>query len=794
MKLDILLSLAIALGSSPAFANWLDVASMDSGNATKWSAPALTGGKTWKEAFAKASSLVANMTLAEKVNVTSGVPGRCVGNLGGVPRLGIGRLCLEDGPAGVRPVHGVSQFPAGHATAATWDEELIYKRSHIMGKEYYDQGVHIALAPVTGGPLGRAPRMSRNWEGWYADPYATGVASYLSVKGLQDAGVAATAKHFIAYEQETFRNQFNRTEPYSIFPAGEQRSISANLDDKTTHEVYLWSFAEAVRAGVAHIMCSYNEVNQTQACHNAYTQNHLLKRELAFQGSIMSDWGGQHDNVASALGGLDMAMPGSGYGGIFGNMWGDALIALVENGTIPEDRVTDAATRILTPWVWLGQDQTSLPEVVFNGASAYFSAPDGSRDVRDSETPALIRRIGAEGATLLKNTGTLPLKSPKRIVVIGNDATDNAIGTNACGTAYRTCPSDNLNGTMSMGGGSGYAYAPYIVTPLDALKTRAIEMGAEISAITLDTGVNSSIQSLLPTADVAIVFVHSWAVEGFDRPNINLSPNHDELIAAAVNSSSNVVVVMHVPGVVDIEKWVDNENVTAVIAAWYPGQESGNGLVDVLFGDVNPSGKLPFTWAKNYEDYYPNTIVADAVTNPQSNFTEGIFIDYRWFDAQNITPRYEFGFGLSYTTFEYSELLLDSSTAHVDEHAIQETNEPFLEFDGSNSLYDVLFTVSATITNTGNVTGSEVAQLYISIPEHDQPPRVLRGFRKVKNIAAGASLTASFEIRRKDLSVWDVINQTWYIPRGEFTIYVGSSSRTLPLVSKSKLDSLLEVT
>ncbi|KAF5350817.1 hypothetical protein D9758_010381 [Tetrapyrgos nigripes] len=778
LKLEALLSLGIALGLSSVFAQWLDVASLDSGNSTKWPAPALTGGKSWGDAYAKASALVANMTLAEKVNVTSGILGPCVGNLGGVPRLGIEGFCLEDGPAGVRPVHGTSQFPSGLATAATWDVDLIYQRSHSMGKEFYDQGVHIALAPVTGGPLGRAPRMSRNWEGWYADPYATGIASYLSVKGLQDAGVAATSKHFIAYEQETFRNQYNRTEPYSIFPAGEQRSISSNLDDKTTHEIYLWSFAEAVRAGTAHMMCSYNEVNQTQACHNAYTQNHLLKGELGFQGSIISDWGGQHDNVASALGGLDMAMPGSGYGQIFGSLWGENLLELAQNGTIPEDRIDDAAIRILMPWFWLGQDQAKLPEV--NAIPAYYNGPNGYRDIREAETAGLVRRIGAEGATLLKNSGVLPLKKPQRIAVLGNDATDNAIGTNACGTGYRDCPKDNLNGTMSMGGGSGYAYAPYLVTPLDVLKARSVKTGAEISAITLDTGVNASIQSLLPNSDVVIVFVNSWAVEGFDRADIKLHPNHDALIAAAVNSSSNVIVVMHIPGVVDVERWIDNDNVTAVIAAWYPGQEAGNAIVDVLYGDVNPSGKLPFTWAKSYDDYYPNTIIADAVTAPQSNFTEGIFIDYRWFDAQNITPRYEFGYGLSYTTFEYSDLLLDESTAHSDELAIQETNEAFAESEYT-SLYDVLFTVSATVTNSGNVTGSEVAQLYASIPEDDQPPRVLRGFDKVKDLAPGASSTVSFELRLKDLSVWDVVKQRWYVPRGEFTFSVGPSSRVLPL-------------
>ncbi|KAF5331798.1 hypothetical protein D9758_016866 [Tetrapyrgos nigripes] len=766
MKLDIL-TLAIALFAPLAFAD-----DLDSGNGTRWASSPLVGGKSWSDAFAKASALIANMTLEEKVNLTTGIDGRCAGNLGGVPRLGIEPFCLEDGPAGVRPVHGVSQFPVGLATAATWDKDLIYKRSLHMGQEFYDQGVHIALAPVTGGPLGRAVRMGRNWEGWWSDPYATGVASYLSVKGLQDSGVAATAKtYYIGYEQETFRNAFGLT----TIPG--QRSVSANFDDKTAHEIYLWSFAESVRAGIAHVMCSYNEVNQTQACHNAYTQNHLLKTELAFQGSIISDWGGQHDNVAAAFGGMDMSMPGQAFGGALGTMWGEALVDLVRNGTIPEERVTNMVIRILTPWAWLGQDEKKLPEVVFN-AVGLRTFSEGYRDVRKEETAKVIRKIGSDGATLLKNTGVLPLQNPQRIAVLGNDATDNVLGTNG-----GDCSVDNLNGTMSMGGGSGYAYAPYVVTPLDALKKRAIETGAEISAITLNTGVQTAAQSLLPTADVTLVFLHAWASEFYDRPSIELDQYMNELVATAVNYSSNVVVVMHIPGVVDIERWIDNENVTAVIAAWYPGQEAGNGLVDVLYGDVNPSGKLPFTWAHSVDDYVPGTLVEDPVEAPQANFTEGVLLDHRWFDENDITPRYEFGFGLSYTTFNYSDIVIAESAAHADELSIQETAEPFEEFDGSNSLYDVLFTVSASVTNTGKVAGSEVSQLYVSIPEDSEPPKVLRGFEKVKNLSPGESATATFELRRKDLSVWDVVNQQWRIPEGEFVIHVGASSRNLPLTA-----------
>ncbi|THU93532.1 glycoside hydrolase [Dendrothele bispora CBS 962.96] len=776
-------------------------------SAESWTTPIATGGKSWKDAFAKASSLVNNMTLAEKVNVMAGIPGSCVGNIGGVPRLNISGFCLEDGPAGVRPLHGVSQFPAGLTTAATWDRELIYNRSYFMGKEYYDQGVHIALAPVTGGPLGRAPLGGRNWEGWSPDPYATGVASYLSVLGIQDAGVMATAKHFIGYEQETFRNPYNLDEAYSVFPAGVQAPISSNIDDKTMHEVYLWPFAEAVRAGVAHVMCSYNNLNGTQACENSFTLSHLLKTELNFQGSVISDWGGQHNDVDTLMAGLDMAMPGSGFGGLFGQFWSD-LVQLVENGTVPEDRVTDAALRILTPYIWLGQDETPLPEHVFNALPTLWDAPDVYRDVRQDYTAELIRKIGAESATLLKNTGGLPLQNPQRIAVLGNDATDNALGQNACGGAGTACPLENLNGTLTLGGGSGYAYAPYVVTPLDALKQRAIHTGAEISSITVIEGYDAAVQSLVPTSDVTVVFVSGWSTEFEDRPGITLDNNADALVAAAVNSSSNVVVVMHIPGVVDIEKWADNENVTAIVAAWYPGQETGNAIADVLYGAVNPSGKLPFTWAKSLDDYYPNTIVSDPVLEPQSDFTDGVFIDYRWFDAQNITPRYEFGFGLSYTTFEYSGLILSepqtssstlfrsislnssavsaslklSSAGFIsDSDSLQDTAEPFADFDGSNSLYDVVLEVTATVSNTGESSGSEVAQLYVSIPGDGQPVRVLRGFDKAKDIAPGASSIASFELRRKDLSVWNPVKQAWEIPKGQFIISVGASSRDLPL-------------
>ncbi|KAF9059549.1 beta-D-xylosidase/beta-D-glucosidase [Rhodocollybia butyracea] len=759
------LALTAFFAVSPAFATLFQSRdSTENANSSQWPAPPANGGKAWASAFAKANATAAQMTVEELVNLTTGVFGPCAGNLGAVPRLNIPQLCLDDGPTGPRDVHGGSQFPAELTTAATWDRELMFLRTKAMGQEFHDQGVHIPLAPVTGGPLGRTPLEGRGWEGSFTDPYACGEASYQYVAGLLEGGVAPVSKHWIAYEQETFRNPFGLTESDTPFPL------------LTMHEVYMWAFAEAVRAGVSLVMCSYNRVNNTHACNSAKGLNNLLKTELNFQGSVVSDWGGQWNSVPSALNGLDISMPGSGDGGVLGDFWGDTLITLVNNGTISKDIVREKVVRTLTPYYFLGQDVNPLPPFIFNllfPNTAY-------RNVRKPGTAELIREIGTSSITLLKNTGGLPLRNPQRVAVLGNDAGNNVLGTNACGPTNSDCPLNNLV-SLTTGGGSGSTFAPYIVTPLDALTQRVIQDNAEIGAIishTNNSAASEAILALLPDVDVTLVFLNRWSTEGADA---------DDLVAQAVSVSSNVVVVIHTTGVVNIEKWADNENVTAIVVAYLPGQEAGSSLVPVLYGDVSPSGKLPWTWGTSLADYpVSKRVVDDHVLSPQANFTEGVFIDYRWFDKQNITPRYggcfPFGFGLSYTTFDYSDLVIDSKGSK-DNSSVMETAEPFVGSDGTNSLYDVLFTASATIKNTGNVTGSEVAQLYISIPEEGEPVRVLRGFDKVKNVTAGARATASFPVRRKDVSVWSVVDQQWFVPNGTFKISVGSSSRNLPLVS-----------
>ncbi|KAF8824806.1 hypothetical protein HHX47_DHR7000070 [Lentinula edodes] len=744
---------------------------VDYGNSTLWPSPAANGGKAWTKAFAKAKAVVAQMTVEELFNLTVGLDGRCSGNTAPVPRFNIPEFCFNDGPAGVRDVEGVSQFPAELTTAATWDRDLMYRRTKAMGQEFYDQGVHIPLAPLWAVHL---------WKG----ELGKGVLQTLTLAAKLHINMSpACSTLWILYEQELNRNPHGLQTKSDTFPGGTQLPVSSNVDDKTMHEVYMWAFAEAVRAGTTHFMCSYNEVNNTHSCSNAKSLNGLLKTELNFQGPIMSDWGAHWDTVPSMYNGMDISMPGSQLNSLLGDFWAN-LTELVNNGTVKEDVVREKVIRILTPYYHLGQDVKPLPDFVYNLIGPpYVNVTAGYRNVRKSGTADLIKEIGMSSVTLLKNTGGLPLKNPSRVAVLGNDATDNILGANSCGATNSFCAINNLNGTLTIGFGAGSGYSPYIVTPLDALKARAIQDNHEIQAVVADSTsatATAAIQALLPLSDVTLVFVNRWYGRGMDAESLNLTGDADDLVAQAVNSSSNVVVVIHATGAVNIEKWADNPNVTAIIAAYLPGQESGAGLVPVLYGDVSPSGKIPWTWGKSLDDYPPNGIVTDLVYSPQSNFTEGSFIDYRWFDKNNITPRYEFGHGLSYTTFKYSQITISKKTSK-DTTSVMETAEPFVGRDSSNSLYDILFTVSAKISNTGQYTGSEVAQLYISIPEEGQPIRVLRGFDKVKDIKPGASATASFPIRRKDVSAWSTVGQHWYVPNGTFTIFVGASSRNLPL-------------
>lgn len=331
-----------------------------------------------------------------------------------------------------------------------------------------------------------------------------------------------------------------------------------------------------------------------------------------------------------------------------------------------------------------------------------------------------------------------------------------------------------LNGTLVSGGGSGTVSQSFISSPYDAIVAQAYEDSTE-----LYWDFENGNPLVNPTSNACLVFGNVWATEGYDRPSVH-DDYTDGLINNIADQCANTIVVFHNAGIRLVDQFVDHPNVTAIIFAHLPGQDSGRALVNLLYGKENPSGRLPYTVAKNetdYDNFLKPDIVLDGMFQhfPQSNFTEGVYIDYRHFDLKDITPRYEFGFGLSYTTFDYSNLKISQTNSSTESYPTGA-----VALGGQKDLWDELVTVTADVTNSGGVDGKEVAQLYLGIPGEDVPVRQLRGFEK-PSIAAGETATVTFTLTRRDLSVWDVAAQKWLLQAGDYTVEVGRSSRDLPL-------------
>ncbi|KAL8714078.1 MAG: hypothetical protein Q9220_001806 [cf. Caloplaca sp. 1 TL-2023] len=824
----------------------------------KYPSPWGSGAGNWSSAYQKARAFVNQLTLLEKVNLTTGVgweEEQCVGQTGAIPRLGFRSLCMQDSPLGVRFADYTSAFPAGVNVAATFDRGLAYARGQAMGSEHRGKGVDVQLGPVA-GPLGRSPEGGRNWEGFSPDPVLTGIMMAETVKGIQDAGVIACAKHYILNEQEHFRQA-----PEALgYDYNISDSLSSNIDDVTMHETYLWPFADAVRAGVGSIMCSYNQINNSYGCQNSYTLNYLLKGELDFQGFVMSDWQAQHSGSGSALAGLDMTMPGDVLFDSGTSYWGSNLTVAVLNGSVPEWRLDDMATRIMAAWYYVGRDTSQIP-INFDSWTVdtfgyqHFIAEEGYGlinehvDVR-AEHGTLIRQLGAASTVLLKNNNSaLPLTGREKFTaVFGNDAGSNPYGPNGC--PNRGCD----NGTLAMAWGSGTAEFPYLVTPQIAIQNEVVGNNGVFQTIT-DNHAATQIQLLASQASVAIVFVNADAGEGFinidgnegDRNNLTFWQGGDVLIKNVSALCNNTIVVMHTVGPVLLSDYAENPNITAILWAGLPGEQTGNSIADILYGRVNPGAKLPFTMGAAREDYGTDLLYIpnNGTGAPQVTFSEGNFIDYRAFDEAGITPVYEFGFGLSYTTFSYSNLQVSKVNAGpytpttgmtaaapvlgnftndtslyqfpsnfsavtlyiypylngtTLEEAANETDYGSSEYipagsqdgspqpllpaggapGGNPELYDVLYQVRATITNTGSIPGDEVPQLYISLGGPYDPKIVLRNFERL-SIQPGDTATFTADVTRRDISNWDTGVQNWVVTSATKTVYVGSSSRNLPL-------------
>ncbi|CRK19664.1 hypothetical protein BN1708_012724 [Verticillium longisporum] len=731
------------------------------------------------DAFTRAKKLVGRMTLEEKVSLTGGVPSKngCAGALPAVERLGFPGLCLHDAGQGLRATDFVNAYPAGIHAGASWNRNLTLHRARAMGGEFRKKGVNVLLGPSV-GPVGRVVCGGRNWESFSVDPYLAGALTSETIRGVQGAGVITSTKHFIANEQETHRMQKMPRE-----------AVSSNVDDRTMHELYLWPFYDAVKAGTGNVMCSYQRINNSYGCQNSKSLNGLLKTELGFQGWVVSDWDAQHAGTAAALAGLDVAMP------VPRDFWGDRLVEAVRNGSVSEARVTDMVVRVLASWYRMGQDEDFPAPGV--GMPKDMREPHRIVDARNSSSRQVLLDGAVEGHVLVKNVNrTLPLREPRLLSVFGYSARAADEQTGQGGgfpdsltfgaqpiswqevEAGFTMNEDfdwsdiGFNGTLISGGGSGAPAASTLVSPMDALKAQANKDGTA-----LQWDFTRGDPSVHPASDACLVLGNAWASESYDRPG--LYDNYtDGLILHVAQRCASTIVVLHNAGPRLVDQWIDHANITAVLFAHLPGQASGTALTALLYGRANPSGKLPYTVARNESDYgavaSPDLPDARHKNFPQSNFTEGVYIDYRHFDREERAPRFPFGFGLSYTTFAYGNLTVApvrnaSTRAFVAGH----TRE-----GGPPALWDVVARVSADVTNTGSVDGAEVAQLYVGIPSG--PVRQLRGFEKPV-LAAGSAARVEFALTRRDLSIWDVEAQGWRLQDGTYGVWVGGNSRDLPL-------------
>lgn len=670
---------------------------------------------------------LARMTLEEKVTLCHA---QSKFSSAGVPRLGIPEMWMSDGPHGIRAEKlwdewddagwtsdSCTAFPALTCLAATWNPTLADTYGQAVGEEARYRNKAVLLGP--GVNIYRTPLNGRNFEYMGEDPFLASAMVVPYIQGVQRNGVAACVKHFAVNDQETDR--FN---------------VEVKIDDRTLHEIHLPAFKAAVHdGGVWAVMGSYSIYKGQHCCHNQYLLRDLLKRDWGFDGVVISDWGGTHDTREAALNGLDMEM-GSWTNGLtlsWSNAYNEYFLAdpfleLLRSKEIDEEIVNDKARRILR----LMFRTTMNPD-----------RPYGSFATKEH---ALIgRKIAQEGIVLLKNQDNLlPLdpKQPRKILVVG----------------------ENAKKMMTLGGGSSELKVKYEISPLQGIENYF----SPASQVTYAEGYSSVPTQnrhalLLEAVDAArkadvVIFVgglnknENQDCEGADRRSLNLPYGQDELIGELARVNRNLVAVI-ISGNAVAMPWVNE--VPAIVEAWYGGTEAGNAIASVLAGEVNPSGKLPFTFPVRLEDNPAIALDAYPGDGKQVEYKEGIFVGYRWNDRERIKPLFCFGHGLSYTTFEYGKVTAE----------------------GRQMGPDGTITVSVPVKNTGSRAGAEIVQLYVSDLKSSlpRPVKELKGFRKI-TLQPGQEQTVSFTIDRKALSFYDDTKQDWVAEPGAFEALVGASA------------------
>ena len=655
----------------------------------------------------RARALLAKMTMDEKLAMLHGYSGDYVGNIPGNDRLGIPPINMNDGPQGFRDNASpgtTTAFPSGLTIAASWDVDAVYRWGEGMGKEFYAKGSNVQLGP--GLCLARVPRNGRNFEYISGeDPFLGYTLVQPAIKGIQDQNVVANAKHYIMNNQET-----NRV------------GVSENVDETTRYTMYYPPFAGAIKADVGSIMCSYNKINGVWSCENPETLGKDLKQVLGFKGYVMSDWGATHST--SIMQGLDVEMPGNGF------MNKTAIEAGISAGTITKEAVDDSVFRILRPMFAVGvMDQ---PKGTWNSSNV-------KKNVTTQASVDLVRDLSAQSTVLLKNDGgILPLSKSSSVALIGF-ASDNAV---------------------VHGGGSGSVVPSYISTPLAAFRAAGV-------SVTYNDGTDlKAAAAAASAADVAIVFVGTVSSEGGDRASLSLNDgcggcpgnnnNQVNMVTSVLAANKKTVVVASVPGAILLPF---SQDVPAILTNFMPGQQAGNAILDVLYGTVNPSARLPLTFP-NMENETQLTPAQwpglPDPSNPQyANYTEKEYVGYRYYEAHGIkfTTGFPFGHGLSYTSFKYA---LKSSHVEAEKVAIE-----------------------VTVANDGKVAGAEVAQAYVIFPKSSGAIQTiqLKSFAKTKVLQPGESATVSLDIDRDMLRIWDDKAHAWWPVAGEFQVKIGASSR-----------------
>jgi beta-glucosidase len=669
----------------------------------------------------RADLVIGQMTLDEKIQLVHGMEGplaqaRSLGGAGfvpGVPRLGIPDLQMTDGRSGVANIGSKGRYatalPSSLANAASWDLESSYEYGALIGRETRDLGFNVSLGGTAN--IIREPRNGRNFECLGEDPVLIGKMLGRELKGTQSQQVIGNINRYAVNDQETGR-----------FIG------SAIIDKRAMQETDLLAFQIAIKeSDVGTVMCAYNRVNSVFACENPYLLGDVLKKAWDYQGWVMTDWGAAHSAVPSALAGLDQEMPTGKY-------FGAPLKAAVEKGEVPVARVNEMVHRILRTEFALG--------VIDN--------PPDLRPVNPFTGADVAERVEERAIVLLKNSNAqLPLaaSSLKSVAVIGAHADSSVLSGGG---------SDQVDAAgAKVGGWMHVVWQPS--SPLHAIQAKTPNAN-----VAYDLGTDAAAAARLAAAsDVAIVFVQQHTSEGMDMAHISLPDDQDQLASQVAAANAHTIVVLETSGPVAMP-WSDN--VSAILEAWYPGIRGGEAIASVLFGDVNPSGRLPVTFPKNETDLPHLTIpgmlthAGESVPPKESrapfdiNYSEGLKVGYKWFEAEGKEPLFPFGFGLSYTTFAYSKLEVTAGRE-----------------------------VRFRVTNTGNRAGEEVAQVYVSLPaDAGEPFKRLAAWEKIR-LAPDESKTVTLTLESQYLSIFDTTKGGWELVPGEYKVYVGGSSVDLPL-------------